>query len=457
MGPLKSQRSNASSSNLRIETSEQFEPLLVKSRYKGIWGGRGSGKSHFYAELAIEECLRRSGTRIVCLREVQKALRESVKLLIEDKIKLFHLGSKFRVLKDSIVTPGGGLILFQGMQDHTAESIKSLEGFDIAYFEEAQSCTRRSLELLRPTIRKEYPDGSLSEIWFSWNPRSETDPVDEFLRGENAPRDSVVVRSNWKTNTFFTKALEAERVLDQENYPLRYGHIWEGEYEPMAVGAIWDMTQINKHRVAIEQLPNMKRVVVSIDPAGSAEQGANETGITVEGLGENDRGYVLDDVSMVGMPQEWARRAIAVYDLHDADALVAEVNFGGDMVKDTIRTLRPNIRVIEVRASRRRGPEGRPKGKTRGYAKSIRAEPIAALYNLGKISHCGAFTKLEAEMCLITAAGYEGQGSPSRVDSMVWGFTELFPKIVRRTRPKDQPVPTRANSMYNPHRLRARR
>ena len=126
---------------LRIETAPVFEPLLKPSRYKGAWGGRGSGKSHFFAELLIEESLLNPGLRAVCIREVQKSLKESAKRLIEDKLKQFNLGEKqgFRVLQDRIETPGNGVIIFQGMQDHTAESIKSLEGYSRAWIEEAQT------------------------------------------------------------------------------------------------------------------------------------------------------------------------------------------------------------------------------------------------------------------------------------------------------------------------------
>ena len=113
---------------LTIDTARIFEPLLQPSRYKGAWGGRGSGKSHYLAGAVVEHCLLNPGSRIVCILEVQKTLAQSAKLLIENKIQEFGVGSQFRVLYDRIVTPGGGLIIFQGMVDATAVSIKSLEG-----------------------------------------------------------------------------------------------------------------------------------------------------------------------------------------------------------------------------------------------------------------------------------------------------------------------------------------
>ncbi len=217
--------------SLEIPTARVFRPLLEPSRYKGAYGGRGSGKSHYFAELCVEEHIRKPGLRTICVREVLKSLKQSAKLLIEDKIQSLGVGSMFDVQKDRINAPGGGMILFEGMQDHNAESIKSLEGFDRCWVEEAQSLSERSLALLRPTIRK-----SGSEIWFSWNPRRKTDAVDSFLRSK-APQGSILVKANWRDNPWFPETLEAERQLDLKTYPDRYDHIWEGDYAKAFEGA----------------------------------------------------------------------------------------------------------------------------------------------------------------------------------------------------------------------------
>jgi phage terminase large subunit len=213
-------------------------PLLDRSRYKGAHGGRGSGKSHFFAEMLVEDSLREpgesgEGLRSVCIREVQKDLKESAKLLIEDKLAKLRLGEAdgFKVFREAIETPRDGVIIFKGMQDYTAESIKSLERFKRAWVEEAQTLTTRSLTMLRPTIRTEG-----SEIWASWNPRRKTDAIDEFLRG-NKPPGAVVVQANWRDNPWFPSVLEEERRLDLERYPERYDHIWEGDYAKAFEGA----------------------------------------------------------------------------------------------------------------------------------------------------------------------------------------------------------------------------
>lgn len=428
----------AKEETLKIPTARVFTPLLAPARYKGAYGGRGSGKSHFFAESAVEHCIAVPGARIVCVREVQRSLKESVKRLIEDKIEALGAGSMFHPYHDSIKTPGNGVILFQGMQDHTAESIKSLEGFDIAYVEEAQTLTERSLEMLRPTIRGSDRMRALnrtSELWFSWNPRHASDPVDKFLRGEVIPQGAVVIRTSYRENPWFPEELEQERLFDIEHRPIRYHHVWEGDYEPTAIGSIWDRAVIHRNRR--QSAPQLTRIVVSIDPPISSEPGSDEAGIIVTGLGEDGRGYVIGDFSCRGTPQAWAERAIAAYDLHEADAIVAEVNQGGEMVEHTIRSARAEVRVIKVRATR---------------GKHIRAEPISALYALDKISHVGAYPELESQLCLMTAAGYEGEGSPDRCDALVYGFVELFPKLTKRGKVDNTSRPTKANNRYNVHR-----
>jgi len=218
---------------LTIPTARVFEPLLQPARFKGAWGGHGGGKSHFFGELLVERCLLNPGTLAVCIREIQQTLSQSSKRLVETKIGELGVGAQFRVLYDRIETPGGGLIIFQGMQDATAESIKSLEGYQIAWIEEAQTLSPRSLQLLRPTIRAEG-----SEIWASWNPRRKSDAVDEFLR-QKKPDNAIVVKANWRDNPWFPSVLDEERQLDLERYPERYGHIWSGDYAKAFEGAYW--------------------------------------------------------------------------------------------------------------------------------------------------------------------------------------------------------------------------
>jgi phage terminase large subunit len=189
---------------LKIPTAKIFEPLLAPARYKAIFGGRGSGKSHFFGELLIELCEAEPGTSAVCIRESQKTLAQSSKRLIESKIEKLGLSHRFKLYSDR---------------------------FRIAWIDEAQSLSARSLALLRPTIRTE-----ASELWASWNPRRKSDAIDDFFRARK-PDGAILVQANWRDNPWFPSVLNDERRTDLALYPDRYSHIWEGDYVKAFEGA----------------------------------------------------------------------------------------------------------------------------------------------------------------------------------------------------------------------------
>lgn len=203
-----------------------LKALDQPARYKGAKGGRASGKSHYFAEKAVVEMLADPDLRFVCLREVQRSLKFSAKSLIESKIRRWGLeGSAFRILNTEIRRLGGtGIMIFEGMQHHTAESLKSLEGFGRAWVEEAQSISEKSLSLLLPTIRT--PG---SELWFSWNPDQPDDPVEELLV-KSPPTNAVVRHINYVDNPLVPDEMvdEAERLRSVDTDA--YEHIWLGGY-----------------------------------------------------------------------------------------------------------------------------------------------------------------------------------------------------------------------------------
>lgn len=211
---------------MQIAAARVFAPLLLPSRYKGARGGRGSGKSHFFAEQLVARCVQKPGTRAVCIREIQKDLKHSAKQLIADKVRDLQAPG-FTIGEAEIGTPGGGVMLFQGMQSHNADSVKSLEGIEIVWVEEAQTISQRSIDLLVPTIRRKD-----AELWFSWNPRRETDPIEKLLWEQPRRDDAVVVHANWYDNPWFEDtSLPAEMRWAQSRDPEKYAHVWLGEYE----------------------------------------------------------------------------------------------------------------------------------------------------------------------------------------------------------------------------------
>ena len=208
---------------IQVEVPRKLKPLLYPARYKGAYGGRGGAKSHFFAEQVILRAYMRP-TRIVCIREVQNSIKDSVKQLLIDKINKFGLMPFFQVLDTEIRGPNESLIVFKGMQSYNASNIKSLEGYEVAWVEEAQTLSQHSLDLLRPTLRK---DGS--ELWFSWNPRYKTDPVDVFFR-KNPPADAVSVLINWSDNPWFPEVLRKEMLHDFAQDEDKAEHVWNGGY-----------------------------------------------------------------------------------------------------------------------------------------------------------------------------------------------------------------------------------
>lgn len=184
--------------------------------------------------------------------------------------------------------------------------------------------------------------------------------------------------------------------------------------------ALWTRARLDECRRAAKELPELRRVVVAIDPAAKSNQAREDgaaTGIVVAAIGDDNRGYVLDDATLRASPDGWARRAIACFDRFEADCIVGETNQGGDMVESTVRAVRPGVPYRGVTATR---------------GKWVRAEPIAALYEQGRVSHVGTFAALEDEMVAFGPDGMADGASPDRVDALVWALTELFPQMTRR-------------------------
>ena len=291
---------------LHLKTAAVFEPLLAPARDKVAKGGRGSGKSHFLAELLIEDSLAEPGNsggeglRSVCIREVQKDLAQSSKLLLESKLHAHGIteADGFKVFKDVITTPGDGIIIFKGMNDYTADSIKSLEGFKRGWWEEAQGATKHSINLYRPTMR-----ATGSQMWWSYNPRRKTDPVDVMFMGAEKPTGAVVVAANWRDNPWFTAELEQERLDCLRMQPDQYGHIWEGEYVSVVEGAYFakHLTQAKAEgrigRVPVDPLMSLRAFV---DIGGTGAKADNFVIWIAQFVGKEIR--ALDHYEVQGQP-----------------------------------------------------------------------------------------------------------------------------------------------------------
>lgn len=238
--------------------------------------------------------------------------------------------------------------------------------------------------------------------------------------------DTVVTRGSTMDNAANLAKNTIKQLYD------RYGNTrlgrqeLEGEILGDIPGALWSPSMIEDNRITKDELPeDLDRVIVAVDPAASSEEGADEHGIVVVGMARDKdgyaRGYVLEDATCRGRPEEWAKAAVRMYRKWSADKIIAEKNNGGEMVETVIRTADRSVPVKLVHASR---------------GKVVRAEPISALYEQSRVYHVGRFDKLEDQMCSfsVDVIRNSSEGSPDRVDALVWGLTELFEKITGRAR-----------------------
>lgn len=218
-------------SEVRVQIPEAFGPLFQPARHKAFYGGRGGAKSHSFA-MALVVMADAEEKRILCLREIQKSIKESSKLLIEDKIRAAGFERDFEVLEAEIRHKRtGSRFTFAGLRTNP-EALKSAEGVDVAWVAEANQVSRRSIDMLIPTIRK--PG---SELWWDWNPEFEHDPVDMMFRGREPPPNSIVREVSWRDNPWFPAVLRTEMEHLYRTDPDKAEHVWGGGYVRAVEGA----------------------------------------------------------------------------------------------------------------------------------------------------------------------------------------------------------------------------
>lgn len=319
----------------------------------------------------------------------------------------------------------GSEIWIGGLNDDKAMERVLGNEYSTIYINEASEVAYRAFLLLRSrlaqTVTMENGDPLSQRMYVDLNPTTRQHWTYRLWHDGIEPQSETPVdRDQYAFCTINPndnrENLSPDYLADLAAMPERERkRFFEGKYAEDVENALWRRSVIKR----VQEVPtDLNRVVVAVDPATSADVGSDETGIVCAGE-KQGVGYVLDDNSGRYKPEEWARQAIALYDEYDADRIVAEANQGGDMVEHTLRAYRPDIPVTLVHASR---------------GKVTRAEPVAALYERGKVFHVGVQDDLESQMCSFTshfdrkAQGY----SPDRVDALVWAFTDLFPQMTRK-------------------------
>ena len=309
---------------ITIRTPRWIEPLLQPARYKGARGGRASGKSHAFAEMLVEIMVRDKNIQAVCIREIQKSLKFSAKKLIEDKIRALGVAHLFDITLTEIRRVGGqGIVIFQGMQDHTAESIKSLEGFSIAWVEEAQSISQRSLDLLVPTIR-----ANKSELWFTWNPENEDDAV-ELLFQSNSK--AALVHVNYLDNPWCPQEMRELAIETKLTDPVKYEHVWLGGYRVASDKPLYPFSLGSVDYSAAGLIPRAIRL--RIDTPQKAEAESDYFGFTL--IQDTKTGIVVVDAGHVRKSYDDALvyfdRLLDFYERHKIDTrkvIIEDANIG---------------------------------------------------------------------------------------------------------------------------------
>ena len=401
------------------------ELLTTGKRFNLIYGGSRSGKTFELTGTVVERALLSPGSRHLIVRqEGTSAKRAIVKGTFPEVMKLRFPGVQWEWKEQYgyVLLENGSEVWVGGLNDDKA--LEKILGNEYAtiYMNEASECRYQAFTLLRSRLAQTcttVTGKQLSQRFYvdlnpttrqHWTYRLWIDGVDPE---DQSPID-LSQYGHVVVNPFDNaENLSQEYLNDLRNLPPRARkRFFEGAYVEDVEDALWRRSVIRR----VQHYPALKRIVVAVDPAVTLEPGSDESGVITAGVDLNGNGYVLDDGSGRYRPEDWARRALAAMDSLNADRIVAEVNQGGDMVESTIRALRPNVPFSSVRATR---------------SKLIRAEPVAALYERGKIYHVGEFPQLEDQMCSFTtgfdrkAAGY----SPDRVDALVWAFTDLFPEL----------------------------
>src|SRR5882762_390398 len=377
-----------------------------------VLAGRGFGKTRCGAEWVRAEVTAGRATRIALIAETQKDLEEVMVFGQSGLLSVFPPHQKPRITKKPIRIEFHTCAIATGYNATEPDQLRGPQ-FDAAWLDEIAKFryARETWDQLQFGLRL----GNHPRQIITTTPR----PI-PILKEILAAITTVVTRGI-TTDNEANLAASFIKTITEKYAGTRLGRQeLSAEILDDVPDALWTRAALDRDRIKLSQLPILKRVVVAIDPAAKKnempEDGA-ATGIVVAAVGEDNRGYVLDDATCRGTPNEWARMAVACYDRYEGNCIVGEINNGGEMVAATVRAVRPTVPFKEVHAS---------KGKW------TRAEPVAALYEQGRISHVGTFAALEDEMVNFGPNGMVGELSPDRVDALVWAFSELFPTITKK-------------------------
>jgi len=375
-----------------------------------ILAGRGWGKSRTGAEAVREEVESGRSGRIALIAETSADARD---VMVEGESGILAVSPpwnrpKYEPSKRRLTWPNGAIATCYDARE--PDQLRGPQhdffwGDEWAKFRYAQACWDNMLPGLR---LGKHPRGVIT-----------TTPKPVPLIKSLVRDPGVYLTKGKSTENLSNLAATFKRAVIDRYAGTRMGRQeLDAEILEDVPGALWTRRGLDEARV--EKAPSLKRIVVAVDPAATSGDSANENGIVIVGMSQDQHGYVIDDWSERGSPDKWARKVVAAYRRYEADKVVVEVNQGGEMVAQVLRSVEPHLPIEEVRASR---------------GKYVRAEPVAALYEQGRVHHVGAFAELEDQMVTFTperAADRSDGYSPDRVDALVWALSALFPSMIQK-------------------------
>lgn len=437
---------------LTAKQEEANAVLASDATHIMLAGGSRSGKTFLIVRAIIIRALKAPGSRHGIFRFrfghvkqsiVQDTFPKVMRICFPDVTWELNKTDFFATL------PGGSQVFFGGLDDkERVEKILGLE-FSTIFLNECSQIPYSSRNMAvtrlaqlvqdtvanRPLALKIYADCNPPDKghWVYKLFKLKVDPDSKASLGN--PDDFAFMQLNPRDNT---QNLSADYIKTLESLPARLRkRFLEGEFRDASPNALFSDEMMDKWRNIDGELPQMLRIVVAVDPSGADDddnQDNDEIGIVVCGLGIDGNGYVLEDLTCKAGPGVWGKVATNAFERHEADCIIAETNYGGGMVKAVIHAARPRTPFRAVTASR---------------GKAVRAEPVSALCESGKIRMAGIFRELEDELTAFTTHGYTGDNSPNRADAFVWAVSSLFPELMKPAeapKPVAQILSRRANS-----------
>ena len=407
--------------------------LGSNSQHVLLYGGSRSGKTFLIIRAIVIRALAADGSRHAVLRFRFNAVKASIIADTFPKVmKLCFPAVEVRLDKQDWYAefPNGSQIWFGGLDDkERTEKILGME-FATIFLNECSQIPKASRDIAVTRLAQKVMVVDTAQVLrrkmiYDENPPNKghwtyrmfkdlRDPdTKEFLPD---PANYACMQINPEDNA---ENLPEDYIQTLKGLsPRLQRRFLRGEFADSTPNQLFADEDIDKWRIMDGSLPDMQRIVVAVDPSGSGDEDNadnDEIGISVVGLGVDGNAYVLEDCTCKAGPTIWGKIATSAYDRHEADLIVAEINYGGAMVQHVIKTSRANTPFKQVTASR---------------GKVVRAEPFSPLFTDGRVRIVGLMPKLEDELSAFSTAGYTGQGSPNRADAMIWALTELFPGIV---------------------------